>query len=56
MAFVQYQNGLINETQLRSMLAPVVTGLRGELGQQLWDGNPFLGSEFRNYVQENLVD
>ena len=54
MAFVQYQNGLIGESQLESMLAPVVAVLASETGRQTWETNPALRSEFKKYV-ENLA-
>ena len=54
MAFVQYQNGLISENQLISMLVPVMAVVASELGREIWDSNPALSSEFKRYV-ENLA-
>jgi hypothetical protein len=56
MAYVQYQNGLINEDQRGSMLAPTAATLRLEMGQQVWDANTGLSSEFKRYVQEHVAD
>lgn len=55
MAFVQYQNSLINESQLRSMLSPVMRHLQSEFGRQAWEAHTGLSPEFKSYV-EQLVD
>jgi hypothetical protein len=56
MAFVQYQNGLINESQLQSMLAPVMRQVQSEFGRQIWENHRGLSPEFKSYVKQQLAD
>jgi hypothetical protein len=55
-AFVQYQNGLIDESQLRSMLAPVMRQLETEFGRQVWEAHRGLSPEFKSYVNQQSAD
>lgn len=51
LAFVQFSNGLIDESKLLEMLAPLqFEVLSNTAGLAIWNSNSSLGNEFKNYV------
>jgi hypothetical protein len=59
MAYVQYENGLIDEPSLFSMLSPTRFMLNFELGREVWAnaaGRSALNARFAAYVDELVAD
>ena len=55
MAFFQYQRGAIDESRLRSALAPMIGVLRNPYSSSLWQTRQNnLVPEFRDYVNSIL--
>ena len=55
-AFTQFQNGLITEDQLISVMIPLRQVLRTDFGRISWDGRTSLRDEFKIYVQNQMAE
>ena len=59
MAYLQYERGLISETQLVSTYGPLKQVLRSDIGLERWSRlkvNRNLSLSFMNYVEENILN
>ncbi len=55
-AFRQYENGLIDEPSLLSVLGPIRVYLPTEVGRETWEGFNALNPQYRSYVNEMMSE
>lgn len=55
-AFRQYENGLIDEPSLLSVLGPIRAYLRREVAWEIWERTTALNPQYRSYVNEMMSE